>query len=109
MSYEKQMNYVKGLSYYPYYGAGYIQLTHDYNYAAFSEDMNDPKIMDGAAYVAENYAWEAAGWFWKNAGMNSLIDNGASVFDITQKVRGYDRDTWQMREQAYNSVKFALS
>ena len=107
-SYDEQMNYVKGKSYYPYYGAGYIQLTHEYNYAAFSKDMNDPKIMDGPTYVAENYAWEAAGWFWKNNDMNSLIDNGASVFDVTQKVKGYDRDTWQKREQAYNNVKSAL-
>lgn len=30
----------RNLKYYPYYGRGFVQLTHDYNYAKFSEIMN---------------------------------------------------------------------
>ena len=74
---------------YKYRGAGYIQLTWDYNYKAFSEAMGDPEIYNqGADYVAENYAWQAAGWFWNNKNINSKIAEGATVKDITRMVNG---------------------
>lgn len=70
--------------------------------------MGDENIMNGPQYVVDNYAWEAAGWFWSKNNMNEMIDSGASVYDITQVVRGYDDDTWMIREQAYNATKKAL-
>ncbi|MEC0232553.1 hypothetical protein [Paenibacillus alba] len=34
-------------------------------YEKFSERALDPKILDdGYSYVANNYPWEAAGYFW---------------------------------------------
>ena len=101
-------DYLRQFDYYPYYGAGYIQLTWEENYSRFAEAMGDQNIMLGPQYVADNYAWEAAGWFWSQNGINDLIDDGASVYDITQIVRGFDEDTWKMREQAYNATKKAL-
>ena len=87
--------------YFPYYGAGYIQLTWDYNYIAFSEYMNDPDIFNlGPKYVAQNYAWSAAGWFWTNKGINSAIANGASVRDVTRIVNG-GYNHLDLREQSY--------
>ncbi len=94
--------------YYPYYGAGYIQLTWDYHYRDFAEAMGDEEIMQGPEYVANNYAWEAAGWFWDQNNINAMVDNGASVYDIAQVVRGGDEDTWMLREQAYEETKRAL-
>gem|GEM_PF-1664172 len=73
-----------------YRGAGYIQLTWKSTYQAFANYVGDQDIVNkGAAYVAENYAWEAAGWFWQEyKGINTLIDNGATVKDVTKKVNG---------------------
>ena len=45
MDKERQMSYLKGKDYYPYYGAGYIQLTGEGNYREFSKIMEDPKIL----------------------------------------------------------------
>ncbi|MBQ8180413.1 MAG: hypothetical protein IJ010_00335 [Ruminococcus sp.] len=100
--------YLKTMDYYPYYGAGYIQLTWDYNYRAFAQAMGDDKIMNGPQYIVDNYAWEAAGWFWDKNNINAMVDSGASVYDITQVVRGYDEDTWKLRNQAYEETKRAL-
>ena len=83
-------DYRKSQRYYPYYGAGYIQLTWDYNYKSFSEAMNDPLIYsEGPKYVAEHYPWSSAGWFWDNNNINSVIMNGGgSVSDVTLIVNG---------------------
>ena len=72
-----------------YRGAGYIHLTWEYNYEAFANYMQDQRILtEGADYVAQNYAWEVAGYWWKNNNMNALIDSGASVRQVTKKVNG---------------------
>ncbi len=50
---------------YLFRGAGAIQLTGRYNYQKFADAMQDPMTMEkGADYVAENYFWEAGGYFW---------------------------------------------
>ena len=86
---EAAENYRRQQRYYPYYGAGYIQLTWEDNYRAFSEYMNDPKIYsEGPKYVAQNYAWSVAGWFWMKRGINEEIANGADVSAVTRMVNG---------------------
>ena len=82
-------SYRKDQPYYPYYGAGYIQLTWECNYQQFAEDMGDPQILEqGPKYVAKNYSWSAAGWFWKNNGINELIASGGTVRDVTAVING---------------------
>ena len=94
---------------YKYRGAGYIQLTWDYNYKAFSEAMGDPEIYNqGADYVAENYAWQAAGWFWNNKNINSKIAEGATVKDITRMVNGGTATAGE-RQVYYNKIYSVLS
>ncbi|MFC5450091.1 hypothetical protein [Paenibacillus aestuarii] len=44
--------------------------------------------MQGVAYVAEKYPWSSAGFWWANAGMNALIDGGATVEQATRRVNG---------------------
>lgn len=71
-----------------YKGAGAIQLTGRANYQAFSDYMQDPRIMEGCDYVAEKYPMTSAGFWWHNNRMNELCDRGATVRDVTLAVNG---------------------
>ena len=71
-----------------YKGAGYIQLTGKYNYSRLSEYLNDPRVMEGVDYVAENLPFTSAGYWWEDNRMNELIDSGADVLAVTKRVNG---------------------
>ena len=74
-----------------YKGAGYIQLTGRANYAAFSKYMNDELILSqGVKYVAANYPWTSAGFWWFNNGMSKLCNGtpAPTVTQVTKKVNG---------------------
>jgi len=71
-----------------YKGAGYIQLTGKYNYSRLSEYLNDPRVMEGVDYVAENLPFTSAGYWWEDNRMNELIDGGADVLAVTKRVNG---------------------
>lgn len=71
-----------------YKGAGAIQLTGRANYEGFSKAIGDPRVMEGCDYVAENYPFSSAGFWWHNNDMNALCDSGASVEDVTRRVNG---------------------
>jgi len=63
---------------YLFRGAGYIQLSGRANYESFASDVriNDPLVVTrGANYVADNYAWETACWFWNSNGISNKIRN----------------------------------
>lgn len=71
--------------------------------------MGDPEIYNqGADYVAENYAWQAAGWFWNNKNINSKIAEGATVKDITRMVNGGTATAGE-RQVYYNKIYSVLS
>ena len=44
--------------------------------------------MKGVDYVAKNYPWTSAGFWWKSHGMNSLCDGNPSVEQVTKRVNG---------------------
>ena len=69
-------------------GAGYIQLTGRYNYQKFANYIGDQNVMQGCSYVATNYPWTSAGYWWYSNGLNQLCDNGATVETITKRVNG---------------------
>ena len=101
---------------YTYRGAGYIQLTGRWNYQQFANDIsgyNTPQfdstiydaIMNGGAnYVAENYAWAVAGYFWKQKNINSIVDAGGTVADVLKVVNLYDSSSLTSRETYYNKA-----
>lgn len=64
--------------------------------------MGDPLIFQlGPQYVAKNYAWSVAGWFWTKNNINDVIANGGSVRDVTKIVNGgYNK--LEERTNAYN-------
>ena len=69
-------------------GAGYIQLTGRYGYSRLSKYLNDPRVMEGVEYVAENLPFTSAGYWWEDNKMNELIDSGADVLAVTKRVNG---------------------
>ncbi len=71
-----------------YKGAGYIQLTGKFNYSRLSQYLNDPRVMEGVDYVAENLPFTSAGYWWEDNRMNDLIDGGADVVAVTRRVNG---------------------
>lgn len=82
-------------------GAGYIQLTGRYNYQKFANYMGDQNIMQGVDYVAKNYPWTSAGYWWYSHNMNQFCDNGATVEQVTKRVNGGTRGLEQ-RKKYYN-------
>ena len=71
-----------------YKGAGYLQTTGKFNYLRLSNYLDDPRVMEGVDYVAENYPFTAAGFWWMDNEMNELIDVGADVEAVTRRVNG---------------------
>lgn len=69
-------------------GAGVIQLTGRANYQAFANFLGDQKVMSGCDYVANEYPFTSAGFWWHNNRMNALCDAGASVERVTRRVNG---------------------
>ncbi|OMD43202.1 hypothetical protein BSK56_24180, partial [Paenibacillus borealis] len=105
---------------YLFRGAGYIQLTGRSNYQAFADTMGDKEIMkQGAGYLAEKYAWEAAGNFWKNKGINKIISKGETskqdeietfkqVSNAVNRGNAYSKKdpiNWEDRRKEYEIVR----
>jgi RHS repeat-associated protein len=107
-----------------YRGGGYIQLTGMANYQAFADQMlmeglvtldkdgNNPIMTGGAQYVADNFAWESAGWFWNAPGnnCNKRIAEGETFYQISQVVNGGPKYTgepkgWDDRKVLYELAK----
>ncbi|EXG85260.1 putative chitinase [Clostridium sp. ASBs410] len=77
-------------------GAGYIQITWEDTHKKFLKTVNDSfSGSNTATYIAQNYPWEAAAWFWssteaKSTTVGSLNDYAANyassegVFLVTQ-------------------------
>ncbi|KAJ3205507.1 hypothetical protein HK099_000771 [Clydaea vesicula] len=61
-----------------YYGRGYIQLTWDYNYRAYSRYVfNDDRLLSNPDLVAQdlNLAWGSSFWYWSN-NVHDQVQNG---------------------------------
>lgn len=70
-------------------GAGILQLTGRTNYTKLAKATNDPKVLEiGVNYVASKYPCTSAGVWWESNGMNRLIDNGATLNQVTRRVNG---------------------
>ena len=73
---------------YRFRGGGALQLTGRYNYTKLADYLHDSRILEGADYVAKNYPFSSAGFWWQSNHMNKLCDSGASVREVTKRVNG---------------------
>lgn len=71
-----------------YKGGGAIQLTGRANYQALSSYIGDSRVMEGVNYVAEYLPFTSAGFWWYRNGLNQMIDNGATVAQVSKRVNG---------------------
>ena len=58
------------------------------NYQAFANYIGDQRVMEGWQYVSKNYLFLPSGFWWHNNKMNALIDQGATVEQVTRRVNG---------------------
>ncbi|HHX66909.1 MAG TPA: hypothetical protein GX708_02490, partial [Gallicola sp.] len=85
------------------------QLTWDYHYEEFENWMStefgttDINITNkGAEYVAVNYTWEAAVFYWTKNNLNSKADTG-DIHKVTEVVNKYMKPhEYQKRKDAYD-------
>ncbi len=67
-------------------GAGYIQVTHDYNHQAFLDFIGDDYSgANTASYIAENYPLEVSVWFWSQLNLYGY-EGGVNEFIETQQM-----------------------
>lgn len=105
-------------SYAPYCGGGFLQLTHYYNYKAFSDYIGDANVLEydyaATQYVADNYPFLSAAWYWCiHRNINKTIDNysnrsaDATVKEVTRLVKG-DSSGYSVRLTYYENAKNVL-
>lgn len=104
-----------------YRGAGAVQITGRTVYEAFSEEMNDPKIIeDGAVYVGQKYFWESGGYYWgifkpgsandDRFDLNKKSLDGADARKITTILNGSeDNETIDDRQEVYEYYIYVLT
>lgn len=85
-------------------GAGVIQLTGRFNYEQFAKSINDMRVMEGCDYVASNYPFTSAGFWWNNNHMNSLVDSGATCRQVSKRVNGRDPANGLKEREDYFAV-----
>lgn len=69
-------------------------------------DISDyTDIVDcGADYVAENYAWESAAYYWDANNINEVIDNGGNLDEVSSIINRWDTGTFDTREELYEAT-----
>jgi predicted chitinase len=63
-------------------------MTGRYNYQKFADFIKDPDVMNGYEYVAQNYPFSSAGFWWESNNMNGLCDTNPTVDQVTLRVNG---------------------
>lgn len=72
-----------------YCGRGLIQVTGRDNYKRCGEALGLDLLAHPELLERPDHAADSAGWFWHQAGLNSLADKGPSAFEaITRRING---------------------
>lgn len=72
-----------------YRGRGLIQVTGHDNYKRCGEALGLNLLAHPELLERPEHAADSAGWFWHQAGLNSLADKGPAAFEaITRRING---------------------
>ncbi|MFF7108102.1 glycoside hydrolase family 19 protein [Pseudomonas sichuanensis] len=72
-----------------YRGRGLIQVTGHDNYKRCGEALGLDLLTRPELLERPEHAADSAGWYWHQAGLNSLADKGPSAFEaITRRING---------------------
>lgn len=90
-----------------YYAALQSSANLGLNVSRYSRIVYDPNssVTTGADYIAENFAWESAGYYWVAAGIGNAIAAG-DTDAVSHLVGG---SNWQSRREAYAAFYPILS
>lgn len=58
----------------------------------------------GCDYVSNNFAWESGGYYWKNSGLNELVDNGGDIEAVSAVINGKDTSHLSDRIKVYQNI-----
>ncbi|RWS11900.1 hypothetical protein B4U79_02455, partial [Dinothrombium tinctorium] len=101
-----------------YYGRGYIQLTHSYNYKAASQDLyGDDRLLRDPDLVSdnENVAWATAFWYWRTRVRNQAnvlkfwFGSSTNAINGALECRGAYQDKARRRFEIYKRVLKAFN
>lgn len=90
-----------------YYAALQSAANLGVNVSRYSRIVYDPNspVTTGADYIAENFAWESAGYYWVAAGIGKALAAG-DTDAVSHLVGG---SNWQSRREAYTAFYPVLS
>lgn len=90
-----------------YYAALQTAANLGLNVSRYSRIVHDPNstLTTGADYIAEQFAWESAGYYWKVTGIGSALAGGNT--DAASSLVG--GSNWQSRREAYAAFYPILS
>ncbi|KAA1244032.1 CHAP domain-containing protein [Aquimarina sp. RZ0] len=108
--------------YMPYKGRGFIHITHDYNYKAYSDVSGHENIVSGTNYKKVTSSLELAAdtgsWFWEKNKVNEFAEKD-DIFGTSKKinapnatktsqVNGYKmrRAAWIKFKEAFNNYPY---
>ena len=70
-------------------GAGWIQVTGRHWHTLFSKFIGDPKVVElGSTYTSKVYPASISGFWWRENNLNSFIDKGATIEQVSARVNG---------------------
>jgi putative chitinase len=88
-------------------GRGFLQLTGHDNYAAFSQYINRPDIMENPDLVAGELAMESALWFFDRNKLWSICDQGINDAAITALTKRINGGTHGLDDRKLKTKKYA--
>lgn len=88
-----------------YKGRGLIQITGTYNYKSISKDWGIDVFADPDLLLSPSLSVRSACWFWWKNGLNRLVDDGATVTQITKVINGGQNGLKERIEFYNNALK----
>ena len=85
-------------------GRGLIQITGTNNYKLLSKDWGIDVFANPNLLLTPSLATRSACWFWWKNGLNHLVDDGATVSEVTKVVNG-GHNGLPERIEFYNNAK----